>query len=94
MRPPSWAGNAGGRWRRGTGSGLIEATLQAAIDAGSIPRSPRAPLAHLLMGALDEAAMFVARADDRVAARAEMGAALWTPARRLRGELRDGLTRR
>ena len=58
------------------GLGLIEATLQAAIDAGLITAQPARPLAHVLMGALDEAAMYVARADDRTTARAEMGAAL------------------
>ena len=31
------------------------------------------PLAHVLMGALDEAAMLVARAEDPEAARAEVG---------------------
>ena len=67
------------RWREVAsryGLGLIEATLQAAIDAGAITAQPAGPLAHVLMGALDEAAMYVARAEDRVAARAEMGAAL------------------
>jgi AcrR family transcriptional regulator len=58
------------------GLGLIEATLQAAIDAGLITAQPARPLAHVLMGALDEAAMYVARADDRATARAEMGTAL------------------
>jgi len=67
------------RWREVAsryGLGLIEATLQAAIDAGAIAPQPAGPLAHVLMGALDEAAMYVARAEDRVAARAQMGAAL------------------
>lgn len=67
------------RWREVAsryGLGLIEATLQAAIDAGEITAQPAGPLAHVLMGALDEAAMYVARAENRVAARAEMGAAL------------------
>jgi AcrR family transcriptional regulator len=58
----------GGRY----GLGLTEATLAAGIEAGVIaPLAPR-PLAHLLMGALDEAAMAVARADDPEAAREEM----------------------
>jgi AcrR family transcriptional regulator len=67
------------RWREVAsryGLGLIEATLQAAADAGSISAQPVRPLAHVLMGALDEAAMYVARADDREVARAEMGATL------------------
>jgi AcrR family transcriptional regulator len=55
------------RWREiaaAHGLGLIEASLQAAIDAGQIEPQPVKPLAHILMGALDEAAMLVARADD------------------------------
>jgi AcrR family transcriptional regulator len=67
------------RWREVAsryGLGLIESTLQAAVDAGSIRDEPVRPLAHVLMGALDEAAMYVARADDRETARAEMGATL------------------
>jgi AcrR family transcriptional regulator len=54
------------RWREIAaehGLGLIEATLQAAVDAGAIAAQPVRPLAHLLMGALDEAALLVARSD-------------------------------
>ena len=40
-----------------------------------LPASPTA-IAHVLAGALDEAAMVVARADDPAAARAEMGETL------------------
>lgn len=55
------------------GLGLLEQVVQAAIDAGQLlPQSARA-VAHVLLGALDEAAMVVARAEDPVAARAEMG---------------------
>jgi AcrR family transcriptional regulator len=55
------------------GLGLLEAAVQEAMDAGHLlPGSARA-VAHVLLGALDEAAMVVARADDSVAARAEMG---------------------
>ncbi|HEY7949988.1 MAG TPA: TetR family transcriptional regulator [Solirubrobacterales bacterium] len=67
------------RWRAIAaehGLGLIEASLQAAIDAGAIKPQPVRALAHVLMGALDEAAMLVARADDPEAARAEVKAAL------------------
>jgi AcrR family transcriptional regulator len=67
------------RWREIAaehGLGLIEATLQAAIDAGAIDSQPVLPLAHVLMGALDEAAMLVARADDPEAMRAEVGRTL------------------
>jgi AcrR family transcriptional regulator len=64
------------RWREIAtehGLGLIEATLQAAIDAGEVDPQPVRPLAHVLMGALDEAAMLVARAEDPERMRAEVG---------------------
>jgi hypothetical protein len=55
------------------GLGMLEATLQAAMDAGLMVSQPPRPLAHVLMGAIDEAAMVVARAQDQQAAREEMG---------------------
>jgi AcrR family transcriptional regulator len=64
------------RWREigaEHGLGLIKATLQAGVDAGAIAEQPVRPLAHVLMGALDEAAMLVARAENPEAARAEVG---------------------
>jgi AcrR family transcriptional regulator len=67
------------RWREIAGAyglGLIEATLQAAVDAGQIAEQPVKPLAHVLMGALDEAAMYVARAEDPPAAQIEVGRTL------------------
>ena len=67
------------RWREiaaDHGLGLVEAALGAAMEAGAISPQPLRPLAHVLMGALDEAAMLVARAADREAARAEVGATL------------------
>lgn len=67
------------RWREiaaDHGLGLIEAALGAAMEAGDIPRRPLRPLAHVMMGALDEAAMFVARAEDTARARAEVGGIL------------------
>ena len=54
------------------GLGLITGVLTAGMDAGEIARAPVEPLAHMLIGALDEGAMYVARAEDRVAARAEV----------------------
>ena len=45
--------------------GLTEALLQAAIDAGSLEPQPLRPLAHLLIGALDEAALYVEGGGDR-----------------------------
>jgi AcrR family transcriptional regulator len=62
------------RWREiaaANGLGLIEASLTAAIEAGEIRPLPVRPMAHLLLGALDEAAMLVARAAGPVA-RAEV----------------------
>ena len=55
------------------GLGLVQGTLEAAMEAGLIARQPVRPLAHMLIGAIDEAAMLVARADGREAARAEVG---------------------
>lgn len=60
----------------GHGLGLIEASLQAAIEAGAIEEQPVRPLAHVLMGALDEAALLVARAEDPERMRAEVGRTL------------------
>jgi AcrR family transcriptional regulator len=67
------------RWREiaaDYGLGLFESSLRSAIEAGQIPEQPVKPLAHLLMGALDEAAMLVARAEDPKAAKAEVTATL------------------
>jgi len=55
------------------GLGLVQAALQRAVDAGSLLPHPTSALAHVLLGALHEAAMVVARADDPEVARAEMG---------------------
>jgi AcrR family transcriptional regulator len=54
------------------GLGLVERALERAMDAGSLVRQPTAPLAQVLLGAVHEAAMVVAQADDREEARAEM----------------------
>jgi AcrR family transcriptional regulator len=67
------------RWREIAaehGLGLIEATLQAAVDAGAVAEQPIRPLAHVLMGALDEAAMLVARAEDPERMREDVGRTL------------------
>ncbi len=53
--------------------GLLESALQNAIDAGRLIPQPARALAHVLLGAVDEAAMVVARADDPEVAREEMG---------------------
>jgi AcrR family transcriptional regulator len=58
------------------GLGTAMALLGQAMDEGSIARQPVRPLAHVVIGALDEAALYVARAEDRATARAEMDAVL------------------
>jgi AcrR family transcriptional regulator len=52
--------------------GEAMALLEAAMEAGDIAHQPVRPLAHVVVGALDEAALYVARAEDRATARAEM----------------------
>ena len=52
--------------------GLIEALLQDGIERGSLPPQPVRALTHVLVGAVDEAALYIAQADDRAAARADM----------------------
>ena len=54
------------------GLGLVSFGLQNAIDGGVLAARPVRPLAHLLMGAMAEAAMLIANADDPRAARAEI----------------------
>jgi AcrR family transcriptional regulator len=58
------------------GLGLIEGLLAAGMESGELRRQPIEPLAHALIGALDEVAMFVARAEDAEAARREAGQTL------------------
>jgi AcrR family transcriptional regulator len=52
--------------------GMTEQMLNEAIRAGQLARQPVRPLAHVLIGALDEAAMVVATADDPKRARREI----------------------
>jgi AcrR family transcriptional regulator len=58
------------------GLGLVQGTLQAAIDAGLIDPQPVSPLAHLLLGAIDEGAMLIARADDGGRTREQVGSSV------------------
>jgi AcrR family transcriptional regulator len=55
------------------GLALVQAGLQSVIDAGYIEQQPVEPLAHLFLGALTEGGLLIARADDRAAARREVG---------------------
>jgi AcrR family transcriptional regulator len=67
------------RWREvGTryGLGLVTGLLAELMDAGAIPRQPVDALAHVLVGALDEAVMFIATAPDPAQARDEAAAVL------------------
>ncbi|GAB2985757.1 TetR/AcrR family transcriptional regulator [Nocardioides montaniterrae] len=67
------------RWREvglRYGVGLVESALHSLIDAGLVADRPVRPLAHVLVGALDEAALYCAQAEDRVRATAEVREAL------------------
>ena len=52
--------------------GLIAALLQDGIDRASLAPQPVQALTHVLVGAVDEAALYIAQADDGAAARADM----------------------
>ena len=54
------------------GLGVTMAALRAGMDAGALAPQPLRPLAHVMVGALDEAALYVARAQDTDTARDEM----------------------
>ena len=58
------------------GLAMIEETLADAMESGDLDRVPVEPLSHILLGALNAAAIAIARAPDHEAARAEMGVAL------------------
>jgi AcrR family transcriptional regulator len=52
---------------------LVTAALQGAMDQGIIARGPVDSLAHLLMGAMTEGAIYIAHAEDKPKARREVG---------------------
>jgi AcrR family transcriptional regulator len=56
--------------------GMTEQLLTEAIRAGQLAEQPVRALAHVLIGALDEAAMYIATADDATRARRETGEVL------------------
>jgi AcrR family transcriptional regulator len=67
------------RWREigmRYGLGLIEGLLTHAIEVGRIPPQPVPALAQVLVGALDEAGLYVARAEDQAAASEEVRAVI------------------
>ena len=55
------------------GIGVVKASLEHGMATGALRDAPVEPLAHTLVGALDEAALYVARAEDRETALAETG---------------------
>ena len=55
------------------GLGMMTAALQNAMDEGVVEPEPVAPLAQMLLGALTEAGLAIARADDVALARREFG---------------------
>jgi len=56
------------------GLGLVQLALQSAMDAGAIVAQPVVPLTHVLIRALDECTLYVARAEDPSAARDQCAA--------------------
>jgi AcrR family transcriptional regulator len=55
------------------GLGLVSEALEHCMEAGLVARRPVQPLAHILLAALNEAAMLVANSDDPVATRVDVG---------------------
>lgn len=67
------------RWREleaRYGLGLVRRALAVSMGAGMIPRGPIEPLAHMLLGGLNELALAMARADHPVSARRDAGESL------------------
>lgn len=67
------------RWREiglRYGMGLVHGLIAHAISVGRIAEQPAEPLAQVMIGALDEAALYIARAEDRTRARQEVGAVI------------------
>lgn len=64
---------------------LVKAALQAVADTGRLPDHLVTPFAHMLLGALDELAIVIARADDTESATREGEAAVEELLRRLLG---------
>jgi AcrR family transcriptional regulator len=58
------------------GSNLLAEWLSRAVEQGRIAPVPIQPLTRLLIAMISESSLYIARADDRSAARAAMGAVL------------------
>ena len=75
------------RWQEidaGYGLGMTRAAIENAVEEGFIRRVDPEPLAHLILGALNQAGLAIARSDDVGAARRGFGRALeqWVDALR------------
>lgn len=55
------------------GLGLTVAALELVMDSGAIAKRPSLPLAKMVLAALSEGAMFIARSEDRSKARRDVG---------------------
>lgn len=58
------------------GLGAIGQMLSGAVAEGTIAPQPLEPLAHILLAAVDEAALFIANSPDPVAARRDAGTSM------------------
>ena len=58
------------------GLALVRHALQVVVDAGLIEEQPVEPLAHMLLGAMAEAGLLIAHAEDPKTARREVGDSL------------------
>jgi AcrR family transcriptional regulator len=67
------------------GLGLIAALIELGISEGVLPSQPVKPLAHLLLGAVGEAGLMVANAEDPRSTRAEVEPAMIGFLENLRG---------
>jgi AcrR family transcriptional regulator len=59
------------------GLGLMKAALGGAMEAGVLKKAPLDALAHLMLGALSEAAFLVAAGDDSASTRADVESSLF-----------------
>jgi len=84
-------------WRRIDGQyslAMVRAALEANAAAGNLAPQPMEPLTHLIVGALNEAALAVAAAEDVEAAREEFTASLLRILAALRAAAGDRKRRR
>ena len=64
-------------WQEASGdTGAAVQLITRGIELGSIPPQPAEPLARILLGALNQAALYIAGAPDPAAARDQVGAVL------------------